>query len=390
MKIALLSHEFPPYISGGIGLNCYDLAHSLSKKGVDVTVFCGISKTPRLEKVNSLLKVYRLPLFDFSPRFLWFQIRNLKFLANRLDEFDVIHGVSPTSSAFMTCLKEKLGKPFVTTLHEVLLSDTKVFLNSSFSEWTLRDFGLHVLEFPLFNFLINQSLSCADHVIVCGRSAYDDLKLFCPKLNFAKISVIHNGIDLERIPEDLKNRNETDCSVIHFGRLVWTKGSSYLLKAVKILKKDYPEIKVEICGDGPFKPKIESLIRSLNLQDTVSLKGFVPNPLLIRQILSSQVAVFPTLYEVGPFIAALEAMACEKPIVAFDMPFSREFIKDNYNGLLSDPSVEGLAERIRFLLSNKEIAGKIGQNARADIEEHYNWNTLVSSYIEVYENLLRR
>jgi predicted AlkP superfamily pyrophosphatase or phosphodiesterase len=67
---------------------------------------------------------------------------------------------------------------------------------------------------------------------------------------------------------------------------------------------------------------------------------------------------------VGPFVSALETMACKKPVVLFDLPFAREFMKDMYNGLMAKPmDVEDLSNKIGLLLSDRKLALKLGQNA---------------------------
>ena len=110
LRVALISHEFPPYLIGGIGTHCYDLASSLSKKGIDVTVFSGKSKQLKIEKLNSHLKVVRLPFPNFPPRFIWFQLQNFKTLLGSLSNFDLIHGVSPIASAVFAYFKENNPK----------------------------------------------------------------------------------------------------------------------------------------------------------------------------------------------------------------------------------------------------------------------------------------
>lgn len=388
-RVALISHEFPPYIIGGVGIHCYDLALSLSKKKVNTTVFCGRSKITHTEKINDYLEVVRLPYFDFPPRHLWFQLQNLRILSKILGEHDIIHGVVPHLTAICGYFKRKMKRPLITSIHEVIFSDLKLFMNSPLSEWTIGNFGLNVLEYPLNDFLIKASLKKSDHIIVCGSSALNDMKKIYRNLDFAKVSTIYNGINFDRINENGNNDMQKGSSIIFHGRLVWTKGILHLIKAIAILKKDFPDLNLKIFGNGPLEGKIKSLISKLGLKNRIHLKGFVPNAELLKHIKKAGIVVLPSFYEVGPFIAALEAMACKKPLVVFDFPFTREFISNMHNGILAKAGdVKDLSEKIRLLLSDEILCHKIGQNAYQYVKRSHNWDILVENYIELYENCI--
>jgi len=112
---------------------------------------------------------------------------------------------------------------------------------------------------------------------------------------------------------------------------------------------------------------------------------------LIAKIKTADVVVLPSTHEVGPFIAALETMACKKPVVAFDMPFTREFIFNMKNGILARVgSVEDLHDKIRLLLSDKKLRHRLGENAYNHVIKEHNWDTAIEKYVRIYENCLSR
>ena len=385
-RIALISHEFPPFTEGGVALNCCDLAYSLSKKGIHTTVFSGKSHIIHTEKLNDHLDVVRLPYLDIPPRFLWFQIQNFQFLLKTLRNYDIVHGVSPTASAIYGYIRKKLRQPFITTIHEVVLNDLKVFINAPLSEWTFGDFCLHVLEYPLFNSLIKTSLKSSDHVIVCGTSAFNDMQRVYPNLNFGKFSVIYNGIMFDRIGKVKENLLQNSGPIVFFGRLVWRKGILHLLKAFMTLKKDFPNLNLDIFGRGPLESKLKSVISKSDFANNIHFRGHVPRVELIRNVKRASIVALPSLYEVGPFISALEAMACKKPIVCFDLPFTREFIKDMHNGVLCKAGdVKDLSDKISLLLSDENLRHKLGRNAYEYVKERHDWDSLVEKYIDIYE-----
>ena len=153
-----------------------------------------------------------------------------------------------------------------------------------------------------------------------------------------------------------------------------------------MLKKDLKQFSVEIFGEGPMQNKIEKLASSLDLNNEVHLRGFLKDrSKLLKEIMKAKVVVLPSLHEVGPSIAALEAMACKKPVLAFDRPFTREFIVSMQNGLLAKPyDVDDFAKKLYLLLTDTELCAKLGQNAHEYVKENHNWSTLVKEYIKIY------
>lgn len=389
LKVALISHEFPPFLIGGIGSHCYDLASSLSRNGVSVTVFCGGLDGSSVEKLNPHLEVVRLPFLNFSPKFLWFQLQNLRKLSNHLKDYDVVHGVHPLASALGSHLSKKMGTPFITTIHETVLVDLKTFAISPFSEWTFGDFTIHGLAYPLNDFLIKTCLKNSDHIVVCGFSTLEDLKKTHQNLNSEKISVIYNGVNFEKLASTSDAPADENPSIVFYGRLISRKGLTYLLKAMVLLKKDWPNLKLKIFGGGPLKPKITSMSRKLGLNNNVQVRGHVPYEELIAEIRKATVVALPSLYEVGPFISGLEAMALMKPLVAFDLPFTREFISDMDNGILAKAGdEEDLAEKIHLLLSNKDLRKNIGQDAYDYVRRNHDWDKLAQQYRNMYEDCI--
>jgi glycosyltransferase involved in cell wall biosynthesis len=389
-RVALISHEFPPFLIGGIGSHCYDLAYSLSKKKVDTTVICGsLSNQVEVDKVNSHLQIVRLPFYDKSPKFLWFQAQNLRNFAKLLDNVDIVHGVHPISSAACSHLAKKLEKPFVTTIHEVIMDSLRSLVVSSLSEWSLGDVMLNGVGYPLNDFLIKTCLNNADHVVVCGSNSFNHLKESYAIMAKKKTSIIYNGINFDKLSQIKGEISDENCSVTFFGRLVARKGILHLIKAIDLLKANFPEITLEIFGKGPLESKINSLVEKMGLQQNVHVRGHPSYENLIAEIRKSRVVALPSLSEVGPYVAALETMACKKPLVVFDLPFNREFVKNMQNGLLVEAgNSEVLAEKIGLLLPNKNLRNSISQNAYDYIRTNHNWDTLVEQYIKIYDECL--
>jgi glycosyltransferase involved in cell wall biosynthesis len=248
------------------------------------------------------------------------------------------------------------------------------------------DFAYYGVEYPMNEFLTNMSFHNSTHLIACSKVRFREM-VQRSKIDSSKISVIYNGLEFDKIRVD-NMVNERDHSIVFWGRLYFVKGVIQLIKALAIVKKEYPNVTLDICGKGPLTANIRSLLKKLNLVDNVTIHGYVSDAVLINKIRSASIVVLPSLYEAQP-IAMLEAMSYKKCVVAYDFPFVREFISDWQNGLCAKAwDVEDLAKRICIALSDEGLRKKIGNNAYVTVERNHNWKTLVNSYVELYNNLV--
>jgi len=382
MKVALISHE-----GGGISSVCYGLARSLAKKKVDTTIFTGtLTRAHQTEKLNDYLEITRLPILDFPPSSLWFQILHIRKLSKMLKNYTLIHGVSPDASFVFTFCKKKLKKPFVATVHGSPRAIQKVFVNSPISSWTLGDFGYQILEFPLHDFTISRILNDSDHIAVCSFTVLEELKTY-ESLDLSKVSVIYNGMnfdDIENIRASSTDK-KNHLSIVYAGRLFWTKGAMFLLKAFQIIRQNFRNVHLNIFGKGPLEHRIREFIVDADLNECVHFRGHVSHEKLLAEVKMADMVVLPSLYEAQPMFA-LEAMACKKPLVVFDVPFARELISDTNNGLLVQVGdIMDLSSKIQTLLSDRKLRTKLGENAYNYARQKHNWDLQVEKYLNVYE-----
>lgn len=389
-KVALVSHEFPPYVFGGIGSHCYDLAHSLSKKGVKITVFTGRSSKIIINKINENLKVVRLPFFNIPPRFLWFQYNNLITLSNLLKHYSIIHFVNPLCGGISSYIKKRVNVPIVTTVHGDHRDFLRGLVNSPISNWSIFDF-LFIFETPLMEYLSKHCVANSDHIIICAFHTFNKIKKNYHILDPDRYSIIHNGINFEDFESIPSTNNIDNSTIIFYGRLILGKGIQRLIKAFLILTSDFPNLRLEIYGKGPLEYKIKKWVSNLGLKDKIILRGHVNRMKLIREIKKAVIVVLPSQHEVGPFLSALEAMACKKPLILFDYPFTREFITNMQNGILAKAKDEkDLSDKIRVLLLNENLRHKLGQNAYEYVKKKHNWDLLSDKYINIYNNIINK
>jgi glycosyltransferase involved in cell wall biosynthesis len=387
LRVALVTEEYPPFSFGGISSVCYDLAHALSAKGVQTTVFCGRSKTMKIERVNKNLQIIRLPCFNMPPRFLWFQLQNLAVLKKLLRNYSVLHIVNPEAGPIIAHVARVMRIPTVTSIHGSYFYTLRKNVSSPFSDWNLKDLSSTLISYPLHFFSMYICIKLSNRLAVCSLSTVAELKALIPGLDLIKVSAIPNGIRFSLALH--QNHDSTSgCKIIFYGRLIRLKGVQYLIRASAQLRNEFPNIRLQIFGSGPYRKEIDNLISDLALTENVEVHNQVARTELWEQIQKADVVVLPSLHEAQP-VSILEGMAYMKPVVVFDFPFSREIITNMQNGVLAKPGDMGdLADKIRMLLENRELCSTLGKNARAHVRLEHNWSRLAERYIQLYKDAI--
>ncbi len=229
-----------------------------------------------------------------------------------------------------------------------------------------------------------------DKTIFCSEeSIHSNLKV--KNIRTEKMKLIYNSIDLKRfnrcstkrvaeIREKIKAKQYMVGTV---ARLSEEKGVKYFIEAAANINND--NITFLIVGDGPLKYQLVELSHRLCIQERVIFVGY--QECIIPYLCCMDIVVFPSLYEGLP-IVLLEAMAMEVPIIATDVDGFKEVIKDGQTGLLvpvKDPT--RLAEKITFLLENRNLALSLAQNAR-EIVEHFDSPKMILQIEDVYGEVL--
>ena len=207
-----------------------------------------------------------------------------------------------------------------------------------------------------------------------------------------KIRVIESGADVERFasaavdPEIRKSLGVGDGVplVCTAASLTERKGISYLLEASAILKDEGSPIHVIVAGDGPIRKELEAHAQELGVD--ASFVGFYGDmPALIA---SADVFVMPSLAE-GLGVAAIEAMAGGRPVVASAVGGLAESVIDGKTGFLVPPAdARAFADALRRLLSNPELAESFSSAGRARVRENYSLNNMASRNEALYFELL--
>ena len=101
---------------------------------------------------------------------------------------------------------------------------------------------------------------------------------------------------------------------------------------------------------------------------------------------AADLLVHPSFVEAFGLVL-IEAMACGKPVLAFDIPPMNEIIDNGISGLLTKPSVESLTEALRIITDDTKALRAMGLKARNIVEMKYSWQVILHKYLMLYDEL---
>jgi glycosyltransferase involved in cell wall biosynthesis len=223
----------------------------------------------------------------------------------------------------------------------------------------LIKFYLWIDEF-LVSWFFDHIIAVADHIYqeFVGRGVKKE------KITFVENRLDYKLITKEEIGKDNIKIKKGANTIGVVGRLFPDKGHEYLLKALPIILKEFPNTIVLIVGDGDkgYEVKLKNMSRKLGIHQHVQFCGYIKNIKKIYNIID--VFVMPSLMEGIPNVI-LEAMAFGKPIVATDVGGIPALIKDGETGILVKPkTIKELANGIIQVLKFRDYAKKMGEKAK--------------------------
>lgn len=208
-----------------------------------------------------------------------------------------------------------------------------------------------------------------------------------------RMQVIHNGTDAERFrpidASDLRQRlGTTDRKVLlTVGRLVQRKGLDTTIRALPHLVDRHPDLLYLIAGSGPDRERLEALVRERHLQEHVRFLGRVPYEELPLYYNACDLFVMPsrlTPPDVEGFgIVFLEANACGRPVIGARTGGIPDAVREGETGLLVPPDTpQALASALDRLLSDTDLAARLGEAGRRRVEEEATWDHIAARLFE--------
>lgn len=360
---------------GGSGVVATELGKALAKKGHAVH-FITYSQPTRLDFLSENLFYHEVgirsyPLFVYPPYELALASKMVNVAQyEKLDLLHVHYAIPHASAAYMAkqILKTQgIQIPVVTTLHGTDI--TLVGKDPSYA--------------PVVTFSINES----DGVTAVSEDLRKDTY---KHFNITKeIEVIPNFIDLERFKRQKKDHFKTaicpngEKLVVHTSNFRKVKRVEDVVNIFSRIVKQIPA-KLLLVGDGPERTNIEALCRELKICDHIRFLGKLDT---VEEVLSvADLFLMPSEKE-SFGLAALEAMACEVPVISSNAGGLPELVQDGLSGFVSPiGNVDQMTEKAIFVLQEENLP-KFKQNALLRAQE-FDVTNILPMYEDFYKKIL--
>src|SRR5215469_3594157 len=170
------------------------------------------------------------------------------------------------------------------------------------------------------------------------------------------------------------------------GVLIPEKGQEWLIRALAELRREYPDARLLLAGEGSSQTGLEILARDLGVEESVIFAGFVKDVANVYAALD--VFLLPSFFEAFNN-SLLAAMAYEIPCIAFRRGALTEIIEDGRSGLIvSGPDVGEITAAVKKILLDRDFAHLLGESGRARICDNFSADHMVEKTLQIYEELL--
>lgn len=351
MDYLLISNMYPKDNNDTHGIFIKNIENGLTKCGVNV------------EKIVTYGRQKNIFLRFFQYIFLYSRVLFCNF-----NKYGVIHLSYPSHTYLPFLLRLNYKKKLVVRLHGHDLIPT------TYIGKILRYFTLLAVK--------NSTLT-----VVPSKFFYNKLiESTTPSNYFIYPS---GGIDLKKFSINTTKSYTNNLNLCYVGRIVPGKGIDVLLKSINILDIQFTLLIIgNYNQDFKYYKSLLKYVHNNNLNNSVSFIGFVNNDKITNYLKKVDLFIFPTMYEESFGNVAVEAMACNVPVIGSRIGALKEYIVDGFNGYLFDPGNHiDLSNKI-YKFYNLNYSQKIffSSNAR-ETAEKYDQSFLNKSYVENLKSL---
>ena len=384
MNVLLLSQFFSTTRGGGEYVFSL-IAKNLADNGHKVWVITNKIAGEGYDNHKNIELIFVKPDLEYKgglpPSFL----DNIRYFVNSLfvgfklvrdKKIDIIHSNNFSPAIAGSLLSYFTSIPHITSIWDIF----SLCGENYWSQWA-KQAGIskiHAVIGPNFEKLILKLPHAAIHTI--SEASKDDLVKFGAKKS---IYMIPPSIQFRPL-QDLRLNTK---QFVYVGRLVFYKNVEVILKAMKIVKKSEPKIKLIIVGGGPHKKNLEALTRTLGLEDNIEFRGYVSPDEKLELIATSNALVFPSLCE-GFGLVILEAFDQSRPVLVSDIRPLSDIVTNKKNGFVLDPHDESRwAEYLLQMIKNPQEASIMGNNGNQTLMQIYSQEKMYQKIIEMYSEI---
>ena len=375
--------------SGGMNIYILEMAKRLAARGVQVDVFTRHHDPldPQVVMLAPGVRLIHLPaglpsldksgVYELLPQFTS-QMRRF-CIANRLN-YDLVSTHYWLSGLVGMRLASEWGVPHTTSFHT--MAEMKRRGRPEEVEVEQRDTS-------------ESDIACsADSVVVWTNGEKEAIVDYCD-IDPAKVSVIPPGVDLSRFRPMSQTQSREflgygeEKNILFVGRLEPLKGLDVLFRAVAALE-DLGNITLNVVGgdeNSSEKERLQRLASRMKLTQNVRFIGSVSQDELPLHYNAADVCVLPSHYE-SFGLAALEAAACGRPVVASEVGGLPAIVQNGSTGFLVEPKhSDTMAERLCELLGDDMLRSRMGSAARSHAES-LGWDRAADALLIRYREMV--
>lgn len=412
MRVAMLSVHTSPLAglggkeAGGMNVYVRELSRELGRRGVFVDIFTR-SQDPDSPVVTLVERNVTLVTLPAGPQTPYDKNRILDHADEFVDgvmnyatvngyTYDVIHSHYFVSGIIGLQLRDRLHAPVVHMFHT--LGAMKNVVARSDEE---RETGQRIM-------LEGEIMRNADTIVAATTLDMSQM-VWHYEANPEQIRIVPCGVDLHRFsPHDMTDARallglpaQPTPLVLLIGRIEPLKGIDALIRAVALVRQQYSQLAnleaIIVGGASDQQPdqwnteqkRLDQIRHALGVAHAIKFVGARPQSQLSLYHAAADVVTMPSHYE-SFGMAALEAMASGRPVVATNAGGPATIISHGEHGLLTPPDdAETLAANLVHVLQNPHFAHQLGEAARQRAER-YGWSNIGCDVLDIYRAVLRQ
>jgi len=264
-----------------------------------------------------------------------------------------------------------VSKPFEPEeLYLRIMNLLNLYKNSN-NEITNISFGDYIFNIPKLELKKNQE-------IIYLTEGENNLLL--------KTRVIGHSLKLDKF--NFIERDSFKGKILSIGRLIEEKGYIYIFSAIKQIIAHYPDVTLDVYGEGPLEKDLSDYIKNNNLHNNIFLRGFLEHKKLLNSFCDYDLFISHPI-EMDHIAEAfhmgnMEAMASGLPVITTDCGGVPFVVKDNAI-VCRQMSIEDIVKSIEKLLTDKILFNKMSVKSRKYIEDNFSHEIIVKKWREVFD-----
>jgi len=394
MRILTVAGWISPDIEGGSFRVVFELARSLAARGNDVHVLTqAVGGKGELHETIEGVRVHRYRTWAPSGlRFYASSILGVWRMVNEMhaaEPFDVLHLHHPVSALGATLSGAGRKLPALHTFH------VPYFLEHAFNRGLPADRPGPICA--ALRWIDYHNLKCSRQIVVLSDFTLRRIEEYYPDCA-TRAKVIPAGVDLEAFKRTVTKReareqlglNPDTALLVSVRRLEPRMGLENLINAMPMLKARHPNARLIIVGRGSLHESLTERIRRLDLDETVTLAGFVPESQLPLYYQAPDCFVIPTVALEGFGMVTVEALACGTPVLGTPAGATPELLgRLDPELVMKSAEPADMADAVAAFLGRDDL-DDWGERCRRYAEEHYDWNDIARQYEAEFERILSR